>query len=179
MRHGHMNQEHIHRACDFAQVNHKKWIQLQLVIAFMWCWIFCLILGGGCFLKIIMKEPLVLKINYPIHCKKWSLWTICGLERAIIHIEWSFYSIKHLKELSSLWWSLWIGEIFKFTFCKCVWSCKMLENFHVNHYHVGLLVKNSLGKASIYLNCGGGLKPCLKISKLLFFLKHEVFLGLF
>ncbi len=55
----------------------------------------------------------------------------------------------------------------------------MLENFHVNHYHVGLLVKNFFRRASIYLNCGGGLKPCLKISKLYFSLKHKVFLGLF
>jgi len=55
----------------------------------------------------------------------------------------------------------------------------MLENFHVNQYHAGLLVKNFLGRVSIYLNCGGGLEPCLKISKLYFSLKHEVFLGLF
>jgi hypothetical protein len=86
MGHGHI-QKHIHRVCDFAQFNHKKWIQLQLVIAFMWCWICCLILGGGCFLKIIMKESLVLRINYPLQYKKRSLWTICGLERATVHIE--------------------------------------------------------------------------------------------
>jgi hypothetical protein len=46
-----------------------------------------LILGGGCFLKIIMKEPLVLKINLPLQYKRWFLWTICGSKRATIHIE--------------------------------------------------------------------------------------------
>jgi hypothetical protein len=139
-----------------------------------------LILGGGCFLKIIMKEPLVLKINYPFQYKKWSLWTICGLERATIHIEikslfnWTFKRILWPMVKFVKWW-IFLSSRHANVFV----SCKMLENFHVNHYHVGLLVKNSLGKASIYLNCGGGLKPCLKISKLYFALKHEVFLGLF
>jgi hypothetical protein len=152
-------------------------IYLQLKTS-NWCWIWCFTFEVGFVFWRFLLRNIDIENLISIIISKTTLWNICELKKATIHIK---IKLEFNQDQTYLKPNLYSGEVCELVnvwssyLCTCVCEVSNASEFSpcgvVNLW-------NSLGRAFICLRCVGGLKLYLKLSKLFSFLKHEIFLGL-